>query len=166
MFNTIINYINNSYINTDKMATQKRLLKELKDITENPPIGCSAGKHKNDLYEWDASIIGPTESPYSGGIFRLKILFTDKYPFKPPKIKFVTKILHPNISTKGSICLDILNKNWSPVLSVTKVLLSISSLLTDPNPDDPLNIQIAEVYKKNIDDFNKSARNFTLKYAR
>ena len=147
------------------MATEKRLIKELKDITDNPPAGCSAGKKNNDLYEWDASIIGPTESPYSGGIFKLSIIFSDKYPFKPPKIKFNTKILHPNISTHGSICLDILNKNWSPVLSVAKLLLSISSLLTDPNPEDPLNVEIATVYKKDISKFNKMARNYTLRYA-
>lgn len=143
----------------------RRLQKELEEIQTDPPSNCSAGPIDDNIYEWEATIIGPSESPYSGGIFRLSLIFTDDFPFKPPRVKFITKILHPNIDEYGNICLDILNKNWSPVLNVTKLLLSISSLLTDPNPDDPLNPIIANVYKTDNPRFVKLARNYTLKYA-
>ena len=87
--------------------------------------------------------MGPDDSPYAGGIFNLNIHFPSDYPFKPPKMSFTTKIYHCNISGNGSICLDILKEQWSPALTVSKVLLSISSLLTDANPDDPFVPEIA-----------------------
>ena len=142
-----------------------RIKKELKDIQKDPPLNCSAGPKDDDLYEWTATIMGPNDSPYSGGIFYLNIFFNSDYPFKPPKIKFITKILHPNINKNGDICLDILNKNWSPVLTVTKVLLSICSLLTDPNPDDPLDVDIARIYKEDKEEYFRLTKNYTLKYA-
>lgn len=143
----------------------RRLKKELEEIRNDPPSNCSAGPIGDDIYNWEASIIGPSDSPYSGGIFRLKLQFCDDFPFKPPKVKFITKILHPNIDCYGNICLDILNKNWSPVLNVTKLLLSISSLLTDPNPEDPLDAEVAYIYKNDNQKFIKMARNYTLKHA-
>tara|TARA_X000000950_G_C13899562_1_gene654360 strand:+ start:1354 stop:1806 length:453 start_codon:yes stop_codon:yes gene_type:complete len=144
----------------------KRIEHELKLITEDPPNNCSAGPlNDNDMFIWNGTILGPTESPYSGGIFKLEIKFTEDYPFKPPKIRFLTKILHPNINSHGSICLDILNKNWSPVLNITKVLLSISSLLNDPNTDDPLNANISKIYDEDRDKYNKLVRNYTLSHA-
>ena len=143
----------------------KRLRKELDDIMKDPPSNCSAGVKNDNLLSWEATILGPSDSPYSGGIFNLSITFPGDYPFKPPKIKFTTKILHPNINSHGSICLDILSKSWSPALTVSKVLLSISSLLTDPNPDDPLNTEIANLYKKDKEAFDKKVRLYTLRYA-
>ena len=144
----------------------KRIQKDLKDLETEPVMNCSAGPiNKNNLYEWEATIIGPTNSPYAGGIFNLKINFTDKYPFKPPRVKFITKIYHPNIDSVGNICLDILNVNWSPVISVTKLLLSISSLLTDPNPNDPLSKEAADLYLKDRQKFDYKARSFTIRYA-
>ena len=143
----------------------RRLQKELEEIKTDPPSNCSAGPIDDDIYQWEATIIGPSDSPYSGGIFNLSLTFTDDFPFKPPRVKFITKILHPNIDEFGNICLDILNKNWSPVLNITKLLLSISSLLTDPNPDDPLEPNIADIYKKDHAKFVRMARNYTLKHA-
>lgn len=143
-----------------------RLKAELKEFETDPPIGCSGGlEDTRNLYKWHATIIGPSSSPYSGGIFNLSIDIPETYPLKPPKIKFVTPILHPNINSTGSICLDILNKNWSPVLKISKVLLSISSLLTDPNPDDPLDKPLAELFKKNKEKYSKIVRNHTLRHA-
>lgn len=144
----------------------KRIEKELNEIEKEPPSNCTAGPiEKNDLYNWNATIIGPSNSPYAGGIFKLSVTFTDKYPFKPPKVKFITRIFHPNINRNGSICLDILNTNWSPALTIIKVLLSISSLLTDPNPNDPLSKEAANLYLSNKETYNKKARIMTLQYA-
>ena len=143
----------------------KRIRKELEEIKTEPPSNCSAGPIGEELTRWEASIIGPSDSPYAGGVFKLSIDFTDKYPFKPPKVKFITRIFHPNINSYGSICLDILNVNWSPALTVTKLLLSISSLLNDPNPKDPLVKSIADMYEKNRNEYNRKAREFTLRYA-
>ena len=144
----------------------KRLEYEKNIIENDAPCNCSAGPINIDnLFEWVGTILGPTNSPYSGGIFRLSIKFPDTYPFKPPKIKFITKILHPNINRYGSICLDILNTNWSPVLNISKVLLSICSLLTDPNVNDPLNSSIAKIYSEDRIKYNKLVRNYTLTHA-
>lgn len=143
----------------------KRLKKELEEITNDPPANCSAGIKDENIFNWEASIIGPEKTPYENGVFRLSIYFPDNYPFKPPKVKFDTRIYHPNINKHGSICLDILSKNWSPALTISKVLLSICSLLNDPNPDDPLDVRVADIYKKNIEEFNIYAKNYTQKYA-
>ena len=143
----------------------KRIMKELEEIQNEPPSNCSAGPINKNIKMWNATIIGPSGSPYAGGIFKLSIIFLDKYPFKPPKVKFMTRIYHPNINPSGSICLDILNVNWSPALTITKLLLSISSLLTDPNPDDPLVKSIADMYIQNREEYNRKAREFTLRYA-
>ena len=152
------------------MAGKKRLDKELKDISTDPPPNCSAGPVKDehekpDLFKWQATIMGPPDSPYTGGVFFLLINFPTDYPFKPPKVKFLTKIYHPNINDQGGICLDILKDQWSPALTISKVLLSICSLLTDPNPDDPLVTHIATQYKTKREEYNAEAASWTRKYA-
>ena len=101
-------------------------------MTKDPPANISAGPIKKDeLYHWRATIIGPDGTPYAKGVFKLDIQFPADYPFKPPKIKFMTRVYHPNIDGSGNICLDILDAQWSPALTTSKVLLSICSLLTD-----------------------------------
>uniref|UniRef100_A0A8C6LJ08 Ubiquitin conjugating enzyme E2 D2 n=1 Tax=Nothobranchius furzeri TaxID=105023 RepID=A0A8C6LJ08_NOTFU len=105
------------------------------------------------------------DSPYQGGVFFLTIHFPTDYPFKPPKVAFTTRIYHPNINSNGSICLDILRSQWSPALTISKVLLSICSLLCDPNPDDPLVPEIARIYKTDSQKYNKLAQEWTTKYA-
>jgi len=109
--------------------------------------------------------MGPDDSPFSGGVFFLNIHFPTDYPFKPPKCNFTTRIYHPNINSNGSICLDILKDQWSPALTISKVLLSISSLLTDANPDDPLVPEIAHIYKSDRAKYEATAREWTRKYA-
>ncbi|KAF9689265.1 hypothetical protein SADUNF_Sadunf01G0073900 [Salix dunnii] len=259
----------------------KRILKELKDLQKDPPTSCSAGPVAEDMFHWQATIMGPPDSPYAGGVFLVTIHFPPDYPFKPPKscdcncitgalwllgtliaklyscgpprvpfctlkfgvvtaialtgalwllgtliaklyscgpprvpfctlkywvycvniipessrnmagfcfpsrktllelilkcylqadmpvaeVAFRTKVFHPNINSNGSICLDILKEQWSPALTISKVLLSICSLLTDPNPDDPLVPEIAHMYKTDRSKYETTARSWTQKYA-
>jgi len=144
----------------------KRLMHEASCMKTQPPANCSAGPEADILTKWAGTIIGPSGSPFEGGIFNLSITFPNNYPFKPPEIKFTTKVYHPNISrSSGSICLDILKDQWSPALSTSTVLLSICSLLTDPNPNDPLEPEIASVYKNKKLQYELTAREWTKKYA-
>ncbi|KGN56498.2 hypothetical protein Csa_009859 [Cucumis sativus] len=248
----------------------KRILKELKDLQKDPPTSCSAGPVAEDMFHWQATIMGPPDSPYAGGVFLITIHFPPDYPFKPPKlpllncadcfwrsfgglvrfwgthlwmelpfflslarvqilgvcflisgifisdlmwnhrwfslyinilfsceevihlkkratimvifwenwlernsrnfrginmVAFRTKVFHPNINSNGSICLDILKEQWSPALTISKVLLSICSLLTDANPDDPLVPEIAHLYKTDRAKYETTARSWTQKYA-
>lgn len=143
-----------------------RIAQEHYKLVKTPLARITAGPlHGNDLFHWSASIVGPNDSPYEGGVFFLDIMIPHNYPFSPPKVKFVTPIYHPNINRAGSICLDILKKEWSPILGIAGVLLSISSLLDDPNPDDPLVLIAAKLYKRDRNKYNDVARKFTLKYA-
>jgi ubiquitin-conjugating enzyme E2 D/E len=138
---------------------------EASDMAEHPPDNCSAGPKNDDLINWEATIIGPKGSPFEGGVFHLTIKFPNNYPFKPPDVKFSTMVYHPNINKRGDICLDILKDQWSPALSISKVLLSICSLLTDPNPNDPLEPEVARVYKDNKLQYEITARKWTEQYA-
>ncbi|KAA8517628.1 hypothetical protein F0562_015102 [Nyssa sinensis] len=128
------------------------------------PTSCSAGPVAEDMFHWQATIMGPPDSPYAGGVFLVTIHFPPDYPFKPPKVAFKTKVFHPNINSNGSICLDILKEQWSPALTISKVLLSICSLLTDPNPDDPLVPEIAHMYKTDRAKYETTARSWTQNY--
>lgn len=143
----------------------KRILRELTDLTRDPPSNCSAGPVGDNIFQWNGHIVGPEDSPYAGGLFNLTIQFPVDYPFRPPTVWFTTKVYHPNINAQGAICLDILKDQWTPALSVAKVLLSISSLLTDANPKDPLMPEIARQYETNREAFNATAREWTVRYA-
>jgi ubiquitin-conjugating enzyme E2 D/E len=129
--------------------TEKRILPD-GSVSEEP-----------NMFMWNACIKGPEGTPYMGGSFHMLLIFPTEYPFKPPKVQFVTKIYHPNINADGGICLDILKDRWSPALDVSKLLLSISSLLAEPNPDDPLVPEIAKEMKFNKLLFETNARKHT-----
>ncbi|XP_072880660.1 ubiquitin-conjugating enzyme E2 E2 isoform X1 [Hemitrygon akajei] len=173
-----------------KLSTSaKRIQKELAEITLDPPPNCRmaqyhssylhnttcrievqfpllfAGPKGDNVYEWRSTILGPPGSVYEGGVFFLDITFSPDYPFKPPKVTFRTRIYHCNINSQGVICLDILKDNWSPALTISKVLLSICSLLTDCNPADPLVGSIATQYLTNRAEHDRIARQWTKRYA-
>ncbi|XP_071178281.1 ubiquitin-conjugating enzyme E2 D3-like [Mytilus edulis] len=126
------------------MAT-KRLNKELKELAGNPSPGCSAGPINDDMFNWEGRIQGPDGTPYAGGLFYLRLTIPSDYPLKPPKVKFTTKIYHPNISgSSGEISLGVLKEKWAPSLDIRKVLLNIILLLSCPDPDDPLDTDAAK----------------------
>lgn len=149
------------------MSATRRITKEQENLIKDPPSNCSAGLagDGNDLFQWEATILGPEDSPYAGGVFKLQIAFPVDYPYHPPKIHFVTKIFHPNINRSGGICLDILKDQWSPALTIGKVLLSICALMSDPNPDDPLVGEIADLYVRNRAEYDEQARRYTRRHA-
>ena len=126
---------------TPKLNTSpalKRIKKELQDMTESTPPGCSAAPIDfNDPFFWRATIEGPKDSAYQGGKYKLDIELSEDYPFLPPKVTFKTKIDHPYINSSGVISIDILRGKWSPSLTIEKLLLSIRSFLADPIPADP-----------------------------
>ena len=148
------------------MSVVLRINKELNDFIKDPPSNCTAGPSDDSMYHWKATILGPEDSVYENGVFYLDIFFPTSYPFKPPRISFITKIWHPNIShSSGAICLDILGGQWSPALTISKVLISICSMLTDPNPKDPLVPEAADMYLNDRASFNEYAKNWTAQYA-
>ncbi|KAI8096761.1 ubiquitin-conjugating enzyme E2-24 kDa [Halteromyces radiatus] len=152
-------------VNKAQSSSARRISKELAEIALDPPSNCSAGPKGDNLFEWVSTIYGPADSPYAHGIFFLDIQFPKEYPFKPPKITFRTRIYHCNINSQGAICLDILKENWSPALTISKVLLSICSLLTDANPHDPLVGSIAQEYLLDREQHDRTAREWTKQYA-
>lgn len=148
------------------MSATKRLLKELKDIQNSTTGEFTASLVKtDDPLKWKASICGPPGTPYEGGVFELTFNFPSSYPFQPPNARFVTKIFHPNISSSGSICLDILKDQWSPALQTQQVLLSLSSLLADPNADDPLDSTAANLYKNDRCGYDTKVKDYVKQYA-
>lgn len=155
----------NSKISPVLENSAKRLIKELEEIQLDPPSNCSAGLKDDNLYKWVATILGPSGSVYEGGVFIVDISLSTNYPFEPPNVRFRTKIYHCNINDGGYICLDILSDNWSPALTIAKLLLSICSMLTDCNPNDPLNGKIAKQYLKDRVRHDQIARLWTKRYA-
>ncbi|KAI5188709.1 ubiquitin-conjugating enzyme E2 D [Nematocida sp. AWRm77] len=152
----------------------KRITKELKDIKEaEKNKGKESGEQilvispvdDSDIYTWRGKITPPQGSNYHGGTFYLDIKFPTDYPFKPPRIRFLTRIFHPNINTNGTICLDILNEKWSPALTISKVMMSICSWLDEPNPEDPLVPDIASVCKLDPEKYKEKCKEWTIKYA-
>lgn len=128
-----------------------RLQQELLQMMNNPPDGVSAFPSDENLLVWNAVVSGPSASPYEGLEYRLVLHFSDAYPFQPPKVQFLTVCYHPNVMLRspGDICLDILQNAWSAVMSTSSVLVSIQSLLAEPNNASPLNAEAAELWDSN-----------------
>ncbi|KAL9131144.1 MAG: hypothetical protein Q9217_000845 [Psora testacea] len=142
-------------------ALPKRIIKETERLMAEPVPGISAVPHEDNLRYFDVKIHGPSQSPYEGGIFKLELFLPDDYPMTPPKIRFLTKIYHPNIDKLGRICLDVLKSNWSPALQIRTILLSIQALLGAPNPDDPLANDVAQEWKVNEPAAIQTAKEWT-----
>ncbi|KAF8820359.1 ubiquitin-conjugating enzyme subfamily protein [Cardiosporidium cionae] len=144
-----------------------RLRKELQDTQCLPEAEIYVHTVENDLHRWKGYIKGPDGTPYEGGRFVLDVAIPQRYPYTPPKIKFLTKIWHPNISSQtGAICLDILQAEWSPAITIRTALLSIQALLAAPEPDSPQDAEVAKMYKRSIQEFNITASTWTNTFAR
>ncbi|EHB05355.1 Ubiquitin-conjugating enzyme E2 N [Heterocephalus glaber] len=142
-----------------------RIIKETQRLGAEPVPGIKAEPDESNSRYFHVVIAGPQDSPFQGGTFKLELFLPEKYPMVAPKIRFMTKIYHPNVDKLGRICLDILKDKWSPALQIRTVLLSIQALLSAPNPDDPLANDIAEQWKTNEAQAIETARAWTRLYA-
>ena len=143
----------------------RRIQKETERLSMDPVPGISACPDPNNARYFHIQVSGPQSSPYESGIFELELFLPDEYPMCPPKVRFLTKIYHPNVDRLGRICLDILKDKWSPALQIRSVLLSIQALMSAPNPDDPLDPAIARHWKEDEAGANRTAREWCLNYA-
>ncbi|KAL6068658.1 ubiquitin conjugating enzyme Ubc7/UbcP3 [Balamuthia mandrillaris] len=151
------------------MATAyKRLMHEYRELTINPPEGLTVGPVSEDNFlEWEALIMGPPGTPYEGGVFTARLVFPKDYPLNPPKMTFASEMWHPNIYTNGEVCISILHagddpthyekseERWSPVQSVEKILISVMSMLSEPNDESPANLDAAKMWRDDRESFNE-----------
>jgi len=148
----------------------KRIMKELSDISSNSPQGCQIKlANEDDLNLWDVTMDGPPESPYTGGKFHIQITLPKEYPFKPPTLTFRTKIYHPNVTNddRGAMCLGILRADeWKPPNKISDVLKLVIAVLKAPQPDDAVEAGIADEFKNNRKQFDKTAHEWVKKYAK
>lgn len=136
-----------------------RLMSDLRAIKQEPPEGCSASPASDDnLFVWNATVFGPDDTPWEGGIYSLRITFSERYPEKPPRIRFTSEMFHPNVYNDGSICLDIIQDQWSPCHNICTILTSIQSLLTDPNCQSPANPEASQMYINDRQSYNRKIR--------
>ncbi|XP_060931116.1 ubiquitin-conjugating enzyme E2 T [Limanda limanda] len=151
------------------MQKTSRLKRELQMLSNEPPPGITCWQTEERMDDLRAQIVGGTETPYEGGLFSLEIKVPDRYPFEPPKIRFLTPIYHPNIDNSGRICHDALKLPpkgaWRPSLNISTVLSSIQLLMAEPNPDDPLMADISSEFKYNKQLFMETARKWTKEHA-
>lgn len=152
-------------------AALRRLMAEYKQLTLNPPDGITAGPiDEENFFEWEAVVLGPEGTCFEGGVFSAKLTFPPDYPLSPPKMQFTSEMFHPNIYPDGRVCISILHapgvdpmgyesssERWSPVQSVEKVLLSVISMLAEPNDESGANVDAAKMWREDRKQFNKIA---------
>ena len=144
-----------------------RIKKEYQDLQKEKNSNVQVKLVNNDIRHWKGRIKGPIDTCYQGGIFDVDIIIPDDYPFKPPKMKFDTKIWHPNISSvTGAICLDILKNEWTPALTIRTALISLQALMCEPVPNDPQDAVVAKQYMSDIKLFNETAKHWVEEYAK
>ncbi|KAM9828452.1 ubiquitin-conjugating enzyme E2 T isoform X1 [Syngnathus typhle] len=151
------------------MQRASRLKRELDMLTKEPPPGITCWQTEERIDDLQAQIVGGSGTPYEGGVFTLEIKIPERYPFEPPKMRFLTPIYHPNIDTAGRICYDALKLPpkgaWRPSLNLSTLLTSIQLLMSEPNPDDPLMADIASEFRHNKQLFMQKARKWTEEHA-
>eukprot|EP01018_Ginkgo_biloba_P017693 Gb_31527 [translate_table: standard] len=150
------------------MLDAARVQKELKEIERDKNLsGVSIKLCGDEITHLCGTITGPMGTPYEEGLFQIDINLPSEYPFEPPKMQFITKVWHPNISSQnGAICLDILKDQWSPALTLKTALLSLQALLSAPEPDDPQDAVVAQQYLRDHPTFLGTARYWTETFAK
>lgn len=145
----------------------RRIGKELADINNDPHSQIVAEPvREEDLTHLKGKFKGPPDTPYEGGTYVIDIKIPGDYPFRPPTMKFDTRVWHPNVSSvTGAICLDTLSSAWSPVLTIKSALISLQSLLSTPEPKDPQDAEVAGMLLKNPAEFQHKAREWAVKFA-
>jgi len=146
-------------------SLSRRIIKETQRLVTEPVPGITALPDEHNGRYFHVTISGPKDSPFESGKFNLELFLPEEYPMTAPKVRFMTKLYHPNIDKLGRICLDILKDKWSPALQIRTVLLSIQALLSAPNPDDPLANDVAEKWKTDEEQAIETARAWTRLYA-
>ncbi|KAA8549822.1 hypothetical protein F0562_001506 [Nyssa sinensis] len=147
----------------DTQSVLKRLQSELMALMMSGDSGISAFPEEDNIFCWKGTITGSKDTVFEGTEYKLSLSFPNDYPFKSPKVKFETGCFHPNVDVYGNICLDILQDKWSSAYDVRTILLSIQSLLGEPNTSSPLNTQAAslwgnqEEYRKMVEKLYKPA---------
>jgi ubiquitin-conjugating enzyme E2 A len=142
-----------------RMLAERRLKRDFQRLKQENPAGFTATPDDTNIQKWTATIFGPPDTDWQDGAFQLTMTFPDTYPHQPPSVRFVPAIFHPNVYDSGKICLDILQGQWSCANDVFSVLLSIQSLLTDPNPDSPANGEAAALYRSDRQEYSRRIRN-------
>ncbi|KAJ3129160.1 E2 SUMO-conjugating protein ubc9 [Nowakowskiella sp. JEL0407] len=142
-----------------------RITEERKIWRKDHPYGFYARPKKNadntlNMMEWECGIPGKVGTPWEGGVYKLVIQFSEDYPQKPPKCRFINGLYHPNVYPSGTVCLSILNEDdgWKPSLSLKQILLGIQELLNDPNPDSPAQHEAYAMFKKNRTEYDRKVR--------
>ena len=155
-------------------GAQRRIMKEYVDIQkdkdEQSTNASVAGRFwafmtESDIFKWKLIIQSPKDTVYGGAYFVASVVFPSDYPFKPPMFRFATPIYHCNINKDGGVCLDILKDHWSPALTISKVAMSMCSLMSDPNPADPLDAWKAQLYNSERSRYESEAKSFTARHA-
>ncbi|KAG1930662.1 ubiquitin-conjugating enzyme E2 [Pimephales promelas] len=155
----------------------KRLMAEYKQLTLNPPEGIVAGPvNEENFFEWEALIMGPEDTCFEGGVFPAILSFPSDYPLSPPKMRFTCDMFHPNIYPDGRVCISILHapgddpmgyessaERWSPVQSVEKILLSVVSMLAEPNDESGANVDASKMWREDREQFNRLAKQIVRK---
>jgi len=154
--------------NNKSIIRNNRIVSDLKNLLNHdiPETIKNVEINEDDMYsEHFVFLKGPSDTPFEKGTFKISIIMPIDYPYKPPRMSFITNVYHPNISSDGSICIDILKDQWSSALRLNTVILSLSDLLANPNPNDPLVPEIAREYSSHRDRYNNNVIEYVKKYA-
>ncbi|PFH56707.1 hypothetical protein XA68_16111 [Ophiocordyceps unilateralis] len=153
-------------------TAHRRLLHEYRALTKDAPEGITAGPvSEDDLLQWECAVQGPEGTPFEGGVFLAEMKFPKDYPLSPPTMRFLVDVWHPNVYPSGLVCISILHppgddpnhyeqasERWSPIQSVEKILISVMSMLAEPNDESPANVEAAKMWRERRAEYEDKVR--------